>query len=215
MTVFTRWQDVFAGLPIAVKCLEEIDRTDLRSVAYSEQSDDMNDRSTFARRCVGAGIKEPVALRIDWRVRNTGLLDDIRKKAGGRRVFIYQPRKAVKNDAMALLQPERGAFNTFVDGFADHFRVKLGYPPYVEDDAELPCELDLFGKGNVCDTLDVCTLGDAFFSEPSFLTCIAEALDKPAVCMFTRRAMNSDTWVRNITPTRIFHKQRATAVYDE
>jgi hypothetical protein len=77
--------------------------------------------------------------------------------------------------------------------------------------------LDLFGKTSIADTFDVCTIGDLFFGEVCFLTpTIADAMGKPYICMFSKRASVSNQWTRLITPQRLFHrKDLGVAIYDE
>lgn len=218
ITVFTRWREVFDDLPVTIRPIDEVaDHNDIRHVAFSHRIPrDDPEIDQFTMRCRIAGITGPVPLRLGWTVRNAGLLKRIKRDARGRKVFIYQPRKLVKTSPMALLQPQRKAFNKIVADHKGWFRIKLGHPPFVEDDPDLACELDLFGKGFIKDTFDVCTLGELFFGEPCFLTVMAEALDRKAICLFSRRASQSSGWMSQITPNWQFNKRHlATCVYDD
>ena len=214
VTVYTRWQDVFHDLPIAVKSLDER-HGEIRHVAFSHRID-VPDRSIgqFVMRCRQAGITEPVDLTLRWRVNNPAFLDYIRRLAEGRKIFIYQSLKPLKD--IEILRVNREPFKNFIKRHKDYFRIRLGHPPYVDDGIDMECDLNLYGRGFILDTFDVCTIGDMFFGEPCFLQTIAEALDKPSVCMMSRRATNSDSWAKNLTPEWQYHKKHlGTVIYDE
>lgn len=220
--VFTAWQEVFADLPVVVRPRHDaVGRDDVRTVtAYRDvvagvPMGHSHTRSDFSAACANAGIDEPVALEINWPVRNHGLVAQIRREAGGREVLIYQPLKRTRNRDQELLTPRRESFCAFLSRRADCYRVKLGHPPYVVDDPNLPCEMDLCGKGFIYDTFDACSAGDMFFSQNCFINIMAEALGKPYVVMFARAALDSSTWVSQLTPERAVHKKHlGTAIYD-
>lgn len=219
LTVYTGWPDVFTGLAATVKRLNEIGESDtidhamyclfcrIPAVRILDQ---------FTLTCLQSGIVEPVALRLDWPVSNHKLLADVKSRAGNRPIFIYQPPKLANNEKQEHLCPRIEPYSAYVAAKADCFRIRVGCPEFVQD-RKLPCELDLFGKTSVRDVLDLCTIGDLFFSGPSYLLIAAEAMDKPFTCMFSRRGLASGfARVRNVTPERVFHKRHlATSVYDD
>lgn len=218
VTVFTKWPDVFYGLPILVKCLGEItDKTKVRYALYPQSMKVPPGKSDFAMWCKRVGIDEPVELRINWKIRNAGLLEQIKRDAAGRKIFVYQCSRQLRKPVSELLKPRREAFNAFIARHSDCYRIKLGHPPHVDDDPGAQCELDMFGKAFIFDTFDICTIGDEFFGQASFIGCIAEALDKPHTVMFARAALKSGDFRANTTtPERCFHKKHlATAVYDD
>lgn len=217
VTVFTHWNDVFSDLPLTIRTVaERVGQSELRSFACSFVEPMPQDMDEFTTSCLIARLEGPVELRIDWKVRNHALLDRIKRAAAGRKIVVYQPLKRVKNKDAELLAPRRDSYNKFIAGMTDCFRIKLGHPPFVVEDNAAVCELDMYGKAFVLDTFDICTAADMFFGQPSFISSIAEALDKNATIMFSRRALNADTWVRNVTPAAVFHKKHLiTAVLDE
>lgn len=220
VTVFTRWPDVFHDLQIIIKSLRDLEAEDdlstMRHAAYSSRAQIPEGFDEFTIRCKKAGVNIDAKMELKWPVRNKGLLHAIKEKAAGRKIFIYQPLKVPFNPWMTLMLPNRKAYINFIKQHQDHFRVKLGHPGYVDSGDDMPCELNLYGKGFILDTFDVCTIGDLFFGEICFMPTIGEALDKNVVCMFSRKGLNSDTWVRYLTPERFFHKKHlARAVYDE
>lgn len=221
VTVYTPWPQVFADLRVTVRGMAEIDQaTDLRPVAYSRKSTDTVERNSldqFRRACLKAGFTDTISLRMFWRVRNTALLDNIRKQAKGRRIFIYQPVKASDNPNQELLRPDVATFNAFVDKYKGCFRIKLGDPGFLPAAArDAPCDLDLVGKTSVQDVFDIASIADVIFCEPCYLVVLAEAMDKPFTCMFAKRGLASEVGsVSDVNPQRIFNKPHlATAVYD-
>lgn len=217
-TVFTRWPGVFADLPIKVKSVEDVTgQEDLRHAMYCLfcRVPAVKALDQFALACLQAGILEPVQLRIDWPVKNRALLDDVRKRANGRRVLMFQPVKKANKEQEAL-RPKRDAFSRYV-AERNEFRVKVGSPSHIMEGDTSPCDLDLTGKTTVQDVFDLASAVDVVFCEPCFLLPLAESMDKPVVCMFSRRGFASKVErVYNVTPERLFHKKHlATAVYDE
>lgn len=217
LTVFTRWRDLFADLPVSVLPLSKRnEQSDLRAVTYSNRAELPAGKTGFEARCTIAGITEPVELQLRWKVRSPSLLDRIKLEAAGRPIFIYQPLKRAENEQQKALRPLREGYHSYLSSRDDCFRIKLGHPPSVEDDMDMPCELDLYGKAFIFDTFDICTIGDEFFGEPCFIIHAAEALDRKVTCMFSRRALASHSWVRLINPQRVFHKMHlATAIGDD
>lgn len=221
VTVYTPWPMVFDDLPVTVRSMREMDEAkDLRPVAYSRKgSGPVLDLSLdqFRRGCLRAGFPDFIGLQMFWKVRNKALLKDIRNKAKGRKIFIYQPVKLSNNPYQEVLRPDVKAFNGFVDKHKDYFRIKIGSLAYLAaDSAKAPCDLDLIGQTSVHDVFDLASIADAIFCEPCFLVVLAEAMDKPFTCMFARKGLESDMdTVSDITPARIFNKPHlATAVYD-
>lgn len=212
VAVSTHWPDVFSGIPVAVKPLSDAAvqvgfslRHPLDDGIYSEFAG-MNQFDIWCRR---AGIAEPVRFDLRWEVRNCDLAERIRRKAAGRKVLVYQPRKR-RNE----LGPDHKAFYAWVRDRSDCYRVRVGHPVYVEA-AVSDCEMDLVGQTGVTDLLDVAAAADLFFGDLCYLGIIADALAKPSVCMFSREGMARPEW-RHLTAQRLFkNPQLVTVVYDE
>jgi len=217
VTVFTRWPDVFSGLPVAIRPVGEREgRLDLCQFACSLGRLNLENFSNFSACCKKARFEKTIELRIDWSVRNKALVDRVVREAKGRKVFVYQPVKTPHNDLQALATPHRDAYNRVVVEHGEYFRVRLGMPPYVEEDRGAPCEMDLFGRASISDAFDIATVGDLFFGQHCYIPMLAEAMDKRFVCMFSRRALGSVEKIRNFRPDRLIHKKHlGTVVYDE
>lgn len=218
VTVYTPWPEVFEDLKITVRKINEQGKAcDLRPLAYSRKSGCEGPQDQFSRACRRAGFMDKIGLSIFWKVRNTALLDSIRRQAKGRRILMYQSIKDFNNPYQELLRPDVKAFNGFVSKCHEFFRIKVGgkgwlAPAY----RDAPCDLDLVGRTSVHDVFDIASIADTIFCEPCFLVVLAEAMDKPFTCMFSRRGIESAiTTVSDINPQRIFNKPHlATAVYD-
>lgn len=218
--VYTLWPDVFRDLPIEVgdvNAIPDFDNLHHVTACLYCQAPAIQLLDKFTLACLQAGIAEPVEFKIDWRCRNTKLVDDVRSRAGGRPIMVYQPLKKAKNALQKMARPDAGPVHRFVANSADHFRVKVGHPAFTDDSPELGCELDLYGKLSVGDVFDVVSGCDTVFGESCFVPVLAEAMDKPLVCMFARRAMESkNKALRGASPARLFKKPHLVrAVYDD
>lgn len=215
--VFSKWPDVFADLPVEVRSLSEgYTKPGVRKVLYGSWHEPDVGESEFDGCCKYAGISDSVELRIKWTAKNLSLLDRIRSAARGKEILVFQSPRVPRNDLQELLTPRFEAFDAYINSRTDCYRVRLGHPPYVFDDRNAQCELDLYGKGFIFDTLDVVSIADVSFSQPSFLNIAAEAMDKKFVCMFARAALNSSDWLHRVNPSLIFHKKHlGVALYDD
>jgi hypothetical protein len=213
--VFTPFPQVFADLPVVLAGHADGDGHD-GLLHFAGKLQRTENCTNFTAACRRAGIMDDIPLQLAWAVKNHQLVSEVRDAARGRAIFIYQPRKVARNEAQELIRPEREAYNDFIVQHSGHFRIRLGQPPYVEDDRTAPCELDLFGKTSIPEAFDIATVGDFFFGESCYVPMIGEAMDKKFAIMFTRRALTSNDRVANMTPQRLFHRKHfATAVYDE
>lgn len=216
--VFTPWPEVFRDLRVTVRPQSAIDDdAELRHVAPCVcRIEHVQALDYFTNACQRAGVPD-APLAMGWGVTNRGLVADIRRRAAGRTILVYQPVKRAHSPDQALVRPRREAFNARVADMGDCYRIKIGNPAFVPDDPDAACELDLFGRTTVAEAFDVVSAADRVFSEPCFLVLAAQAMDKPTVCMFSRRALASGNHrVSNIRPRRIFNKPHlCTAVWDE
>jgi len=219
--VFTRWRELFEDLPVIVKPLSDVtgdeDWHHAKPCLHCRMPWAQN-LDQFTMSALQSGIEEPVELRVDWKPKNLKLRRRVIDAANGRKVMVYQPLKKTKNENQELLRPNADAYDGFIarTEFNDYFRVRIGSPATVDPSAA-PYDLDLLGKTSVTDVFDVASVTDLFFSETSYLPLLAQAMDKPVVCMFARKGIASGrNLVGNIRPERMFHKHHlTTAVYDE
>lgn len=221
VTVHTTWPDVFLGLPVKLKAQrDEIPGADwhlatacLRCRLQITQSLDQ-----FRMAAMQAGLENPGAPELRWKVTDLAWLEGIKRASGGRPIMLYQPLKRSHNEVGRLLRPDVGAFAARVSSFRDEFyRIKVGHPDFLEDDPRLECEMNLFGKTSVAPLIDLATIAEQIFCEVSALLGLAQCLRKRVVCMFSRKASESPYhYPRNVNPLRMFAlPDLAQAVYDE
>ncbi len=218
MAVYTYWPEVFRDLESVRVISPEgvVDFTGFRQVRYVLRDHTTGDQFTMAREA--AGIDAPIALRLDWNVWNHALVRSVKRQANGRPILLYQTAKKANNAEQELLRPRPDVFNRFLrKRGAAYFRVRIGHPDHLQENADAQSDLDLVGQTSVGDVFDLGMIADHFYSESSYLLIMAEAMDKPFTCMLTRRGLRSGyERVHNVKPERIFHKQHlATVIYDE
>jgi hypothetical protein len=170
----------------------------------------------FEMACRQSGFFDRIELRANWKVRNHSLIASIRRRAAGKKVFVYQPPRITNGlPEQEVMKPRAEEFNDYVGRQSTYYRVKIGHPASAHEFRDAPCELSLFGKTSVPDAFDVLSDADMIFSAPSYLTIFAQAMDRPFACMFTHRAQVSQfSRARNLTPEVLFHKP-GIAVYAE
>lgn len=218
--VRTRWPQVFADLPVTTRPADNIDDYDelkhMTACLYCNVPQ-IRMLDKFRLACLQAGFDEAVELRMGWTIKNAVLIETVKTQAAGRPLMLYQPLKLSRGAEQEALRPRRQAYSGYVNSRTDCFRVKTGHPNHVQMDPALDCEMDLIGKASISDVFDVAAASDAIFAEDSYLSILAQALDKPLVCMFSRRALDSrNARLCNSGPARMFTKPRfATAIYDD
>lgn len=222
ITIFTAWPEVFEDLPVGtIGANDYTFEDDIRHAmaCLHCRVPAIMTMGRFRLTCVQAQISEPVELQMAWSATNVSLLKDITSKAAGKRILLYQPRKISKDEDQELTRPLRASFNQYVATRDDCFRIKIGNPVFVNDDLDLPCELNLIGKTSIKEVFDIASISDEIFGESScFLPNLAEAMGRPFVCMFSRRATlavhRKRAW--SMRPEFLIHKKHlATVIYDE
>lgn len=208
--VYTPWPELFTDIPVVLN-LHLSPPRDIVWLRYDLNAPAIPGLNEFKVRCLNAGIKDSVELRLDWKVKNKELVDKVLREAAGRQIFFYQPTRKVKTAAQASWAPRRDAFNSFVRAHNDYFRIKVGHPGWVQLDCEQECELDLCGKCSIHDAFDIATVADLFFGEPNHVTTLAQALDKPFTMMLPRKTSRNG----QMTAEWQIVKPCGRAIYDD
>lgn len=217
--VYTGWPEVFTGLPVVLRTHEQIaDHDQIRHAMACLHCciPEIMGMSLFQNACRQAGIVEPVALRMDWKVKDGKRIRRIKARAAGKPILLYQPVKKANNAQQAELRPDRDAYRAYLQGMKGYFRIKVGNAAFTIDDPRLPVDLDLFNKTTVSEVFDIATIADCFFSEDSYIQVIAQAMNKPVTWMFARKGESSAfSRSRNARPSRMIHRtDLVTVVYD-
>lgn len=219
--VFTLWDDVFYGLEgVEIRPLSEVAREHEYRLSHAFyclhcKMPELGRLSQFQMMCRQGGVTDDVELRLGWSAQNKKLLRRVRGAADGRPILLYQMPKRPRNIEQSLLAPDMNAFVDAVRSRDEFFRVRVGSSRFC-DDVECPREYDLFDNTTVSDLLDLTEVADRFLSEPCYLSVVAQAVDKPFECMFSRRGLASNyPKISGVTPERLFHKPHlGTALYD-
>lgn len=164
--------------------------------------------------CASARI-EPIPLRIEWTVKNRGLVDGLRALAGEKPLIIVhggrRPMGRTDGFGMELL-PEKAAFDAVLKALGDCFLVQVGQAEQVYP---LGCDVSLNGSTSVTDLLDLAKSCDAVVAQCSFAVPLAEVFDKPAMFVWAAKGLTAGSpYVRQITPVKVLSKPSSHYVMD-
>lgn len=157
-------------------------------------------------------------LRLEWRVKNKGLIDALRRDAAGRPLLIVHGGRAPMGRADGFgkeLLPRREAFQEVLAALGECYTVRVGkggelYP--------LPVSLDLQDSTSVPDLLDLGQACDGIVGQCSFVIPLAEVFDKPLLCVWAAHGMEGHhihPYIRQITPKKVLSKPTSQHVIDD
>lgn len=208
LRVCSGWPDVFRNLNVEV-------------VPFTRQADInahytlrkwRTDTDQFEDCCIQAGIKEPVDFRIDWEPSKSFVPNRIKPV-----VLVLIPRMPMdRADGFAReLLPRQEAYQAAVDGLkglATLVLVGSGHPLYELDGIDV----DLTNRTSVSELLDMASQADGFLGYCSFFVPLAESFNKPGLFVWGRAGLKSRTpYIRQITPTKILHRDSSLYVIDD
>lgn len=162
-----------------------------------------------------AGLKD-VELRIDWKVKNQGLVEEVKSQAQGKKIlFVHGGREpmARKDRFGRDLLPNGDVFNRTMRLLDDFFSVHLGdsellYPIYADK--------SLNRQTSVSDLLDIASISDAFYGQCSFIIPLAESFNKPLLVVWSNKGLHSgEHYIATITPRKILSKKTSTYIIDD
>lgn len=211
ITVCCDYPQVFHGLFVTVAAFRRtgINRLAHYSIRKGEKTNQWDDV------CIQAGLKaEP--MRITWSVRNKNLVDEVRRLAAGRKVILCHGGRIPmgRTDGFgAELAPLKSGFDDVLRCLSDCYVVRVGkgnalYP--------LSVGIDLTDLTTVSDLFDLAVLCDGIVGQCSYAVPLAEALDKPAIFVWSAKGLRSKTkYVQQITPAKILSKRSSLYVVDD
>ena len=211
VTVMSNFPDVFIGSGVAVEPFRR-DRVD-RIAHYVGGKHNLT-TTLWQDMCAHAGVE--VALRFDWALKNRRLIRRIEEGAAGRPVLlVHGGREPMgRRDKFGIeLLPFEHAFAAVASALDDCYRVRVGrgdqlYP--------IPCDLDLTNQTSVADVLDIATASAGIVSMCGFPVPLAEALDKPALFVWSSRGLASaHIFINSVTPSKILSKPSSRFVMDD
>lgn len=169
-----------------------------------------------------AGISEPVPLRMPWAVRNTALVDDLKRNAAGRPIIVVhggrEPMDRKKDGFGIDLMPTKAAFDAVLGELADCYIVQIGKADQIYP---LKSDIDLNGGTTVSDLLDLVSVCDGVVAQCSFAIPMAEVFDKPLLAIWSAshtRAMwqnSPNNFIRQATPQKVLSSERDSFVMDD
>jgi hypothetical protein len=215
LAVCTEWPDVFRPLGDMVK-IKPFTRMGVQILAHYSLRKGIKDTDQFQDCCIQAKIKEPVELRLDWRVIRPELIADLRRH--GKPIALVQlPRSPMgrKDGFGAELLPDCRAIQNCIDALRGRYtvvQVGSGKPLY----EFTGIDVDLANKTTVCDLIDIASAADLFLGYVSFMVPLAESFDKPALFVWSRRGLSAPhPYIQRITPSKILHKRTSFYVMDD
>lgn len=215
LEICTGWPDVYRSLAGLVR-LSPFRRDRIDRVAHYIARKKISGTDQFVDCCINMGISEPVEFRLDWRLQNFGLIEEVRRS--GKPVVIVQlPREPMgRSDGFGLdLLPTRAGLQRAIDALGDRvFTVQIGKgAPLFRLDG---IDLDLANRTSVTDLIDVASAADGALGYCSFIVPLAEALMKPALFVWSRRGLRSrEPFIRQIVPGKVLHRSTSRAVMDD
>lgn len=215
LEVCTDYPDVF--LPLAGKVhLAPFGKERIQILAHYSTRKGIAATDQFEDCCINAGICEPVEMRLDWVPQNTALVDQLRA-AGKPVVCVQLPRAPMgRTDGFGKeLMPDCRVIQRAIDEVRSWaYLVQLGSGEPLFNFKGI--HLDLADRTTVADLIDVGCAADGFFGFVSYFVPLAESFDKPALFVWSRRGLNAPkTFVRQITPHKVLHKDTSRFVMDD
>lgn len=215
LEVCTLWPDVFRALADRIR-LSPWRRERIDAIAHYIARKRIQGTDQFVDCCINMGITEPVAFRLDWTPVNKLLvakLRTVRKPI----VIVQLPREPMgRSDGFGLdLLPDGAALQRAVDAIGSRaFKVQVGKgKPLFRLEG---LDLDLANQTSVTDLLDVASIAAGALGYCSFIVPLAEALNKPALLVWSRRGLRSrEEFIRQITPGKVLHRPASRAVMDD
>lgn len=211
--VCTRWPDVFSQLDVTIS---DFRRDRITNLAHYTARKGTPGTSQFTDCCLQAGIRDPVPLELRWTPTSERFTEQLRS-SGKPVIAVSLPRRPMgRTDGFgAEILPDCKALQAAIDAIAGRAVVVMvgaGAPLH----KLRGIDIDLVDKTSVAELLDVATVCDGFLGYCSFLVPLAEAQDKPALFVWSRRGLTSQNkFVRNITPQKVLHRAKSRHVVDD
>lgn len=165
--------------------------------------------------CGTAGLGA-LPLRIEWAVRNIGLVERILQEAGGRKIVVVHGGRVPmgRTDGFGKeLLPCRSAFDATLAELNDCFLVQVGKG---EQLYRIRSDLNLCGETSVSDLFDIASISSGMVAQCSYAVPLAECLDKPLLAIWSAAGMkSSQQYVKAITPKKILSKASSSFVVDD
>jgi hypothetical protein len=212
VTVCSDHEDVFIGSGARV---ERFTRDGCNVVAHYTHGKANPNTNQWQDVCALAGVGD-LAMSFKWEIQRPDLVRDLQAMAGGKPIIMVNGGRAPmgRHDGFAdEMLPQRSAFDAVLSALSGCFTVEVGkgaelYP--------LTADVDLADRTTVADLLDIATISAGLVGQCSFVIPLAEAFDKPLLCVWAARGLVSKTeFIRLCTPQKILSKPSSRFVMDD
>lgn len=184
-------------------------RSNIQIIAHYTQRRGKYGTDQYQDMYIQAGIKEHVDQRIDWEVQNTDLEYRINKEAKGKKkVFVMLPRSPMdrKDGFGKELIPDWSLIDKILDR-QDLFKIQVGVgePLYKYKNIDM----DLTGKTNVRDVMDLGAICDLFIGPCSFAIPLSESFMKKSLLVWSPKVHAAkEAFIRSVTPENVLHRNK-------
>lgn len=203
----SKWPDVFRPLGDSV-IVGPFTRLGVDKVAHYSLRKGVQGTTQFQDCCIQAGIKEPVALRLDWAVTELELVETVSGMAKGLPIVCVQlPRPPMdrKDGFGKELMPNCAVIQRQIDRLKGKaFLVQIGAGQSIHKFDGL--DLDLANKTTVAQLLDLASVAHGFIGYVSFIVPMAESLRKPALIVWSSRGLRgTHPYIQQIKPSKVLN----------
>ncbi len=212
VVVMSNFPQVFIGSGAAVEPFTRLGTNVLAHYTSRKANLDTNQWQDVAINAGAPGI----ALSFKWEVQNRLLVDDLKAMARGKPIIMVNggrpPMDRTDGYGIEML-PRREAFDTVLAALEGCFTVEVGkgtelYP--------LTADVDLNGRTSPADLLDIASVASGLVGQCSFMIPLAEALDKPLLCVWAAKGLVSRTlYIQQCTPQKVLSKPSSRWVMDD
>lgn len=210
LTVMTDYPGVFRGLPVTT---EKFNRNRITVCAHYTHGKMNPHTNQWDDVCVSAGFRVP--LKFNWTLIHTEWINRILDAACGRPIVLVhggRPPMGRKDGFGAELLPERKAFDTILSIFHNCYLISVGMGQVIYP---LRANRDLMNCTTVEQLMDLGSICHAMVAQCSFCIPLAEGFDKPLLCVWSDRGLNSrEIFIRAITPNKVLSKGSSRYVVD-
>lgn len=213
VTVCSDYPDVFDGSDARV---EPFGKNNINVLAHYVLGKNNSATNQWQDICASARVGD-LDLYIDWPTKNFGLVNKLRDMAAGRAIIVVHGGRVpmARTDGFGKeLLPEKAAFDATLAALPGCFTVRVGkgadlYP--------LDVDLDLNGSTSVSDLLDLGGLCDGLIGQCSYVIPLAEAFNKPLLCVWAAAGMHHQRhpYIQQITPQKVLSKASSAFVMDD
>jgi len=212
VVALSNFPDVFRGSGAKV---EPFSRNNSNVLAHYTAGKGRAGTTQWEDVAISAGVRG-LPLSFKWEIQNRLMVDDLRAMAKGKPILMVnggRPPMGRTDGYGYEMLPRREVFDTVLAALADCFTVEVGkgaelYP--------LTADVDLVDRTTVADLLDIATVAAGLVGQCSFMIPLAEAFDKPLLCVWAAKGLTSKTeFIRLCTPHKILSKASSRSVMDD